>query len=63
MTPEEIAQKVNDGEKLSRADVEAILAYYNDPDNAYVNMQTFLELTNMTNEQKLTILQDLESYE
>jgi hypothetical protein len=63
MTPEEIQQQVNEQGRLTRADVQAILEFYDNPANAYVNMQSFLEgVTALSHDQKIMVLNDIESY-
>jgi Ca2+-binding EF-hand superfamily protein len=64
MSPEEITSLVNAGESLTRAHIVDLLNHYNDPDNSYINIQTFLEgISTLNNDQKITILNDLESYD
>lgn len=66
MTIEQLQAEVNQRGQLTRADVQEALKLYADPDSAYVNMQTFLEGVDvqiMTADQKIAVLNDLESYD
>lgn len=63
MTPEEIITLVNSGTSLTRAHIASVLEYYNDKDSAYVNVQTFLDgISSLSQDDKIKILNDLESY-
>lgn len=63
MTIEELQTAANTNETLTRADVQEALTLYDNPDSKYVNMQTFLEgITCLTEDEKLMVLNDLDSY-
>lgn len=63
MTPEDLAIEVNERQSLTRADIETVLKYHNDPDSADIYIQQFLDLLNfLTSDDRIKVLADLSSY-
>jgi hypothetical protein len=64
MSPEEIRERIIQNKRATRADIQSLLQYYGgDESTTYTHVQIFLDdITELTNDEKLAILGDLDSY-
>lgn len=63
MTPEEIQDRIHKQGEISERDILEALSFYDDEDDAYVNMQIFLDgVTCISEDEKLRILGNIEEY-